>query len=246
MVDAEKLLFEITMTTPSNKKKTQNVAAAHMNEIKRSIDAELPTDEIKLASSSGKSTKKKRKIPVVFEFEADELEAAALTSGVAGEETVVQRTALDSDVGEASTSLSSKKSQKKARTAQGSAFDFITFQSKAAVLTPLFCKTKGNPSTLLYSKKKIQTPNSESKKVTFGLKNNKTAEFRKTDRSLLVSPDGSSRVPFDPQQKPKFGVLKSPPTPLSSSSKKIPKSNKASSSTPKSTPKTRPLAADFF
>uniref|UniRef100_A0A3Q1BKR5 Ribosomal RNA processing 1 n=1 Tax=Amphiprion ocellaris TaxID=80972 RepID=A0A3Q1BKR5_AMPOC len=93
---------------------------------------------------------------------------------------------------------------------------------------------------------KIQTPSSESKKVTFGLKNNKTAEFRKTDRSLLVSPDGSSRVPFDPQQKPKFGVLKSSPIPLSSSIKKTPKSNKTSSNTPKSTPKPRPLAADFF
>uniref|UniRef100_A0A3P8UFA9 Ribosomal RNA processing 1B n=1 Tax=Amphiprion percula TaxID=161767 RepID=A0A3P8UFA9_AMPPE len=246
MVDAEKLLFEITMTTPTKKKKIHNVAATHMNKIKRSIDAELPTDETQLVSSSRKSPKKKRKIPVTFEFEADELEAAAFSKGVAGEETVAKKTTLGSYVGEASTPLSSKKSKKKARTAQGSAFDFITFQSKAVVPTPLFCKTKGNPSTLLSSKKKIQNPSSESKKVTFGLKNNKTAEFRKTDRSLLVSPDGSSRVPFDPQQKPKFGVLKSSPIPLSSSIKKTPKSNKTSSNTPKSTPKLRPLAADFF
>lgn len=71
------------------------------------------------------------------------------------------------------------------------------------------------------------------------------AEFRKTDRSLLVSPDGSSRVPFDPQQKPKCGVLKSPLTLRSASAKKTP-NRKKSVSTPKSTPKRRPAAADFF
>uniref|UniRef100_A0A671XT42 Ribosomal RNA processing protein 1 homolog B-like n=1 Tax=Sparus aurata TaxID=8175 RepID=A0A671XT42_SPAAU len=88
---------------------------------------------------------------------------------------------------------------------------------------PTDATTPGKKKSKKKSLKKSQTPKSESKKVTFGLKNNKTAEFRKTDRSLLVSPDGSSRVPFDPQQKPKFGVLKSP-----------------------STPKRRPSAADFF
>ncbi|KAM8855011.1 ribosomal RNA processing protein 1 homolog B [Spinachia spinachia] len=114
-----------------------------------------------------------------------------------------------------------------------------TFQSNATVPRPLFCKTKGSNS------KKNQTPKSESKKVTFGLKNNKTAEFRKTDRSLLVSPDGSLRVPFDPKQKPKFGVLKTPPTLLSG--RKVPTVNrKIKMNTSKSTPKRRPSAADFF
>lgn len=71
------------------------------------------------------------------------------------------------------------------------------------------------------------------------------SEFRKTDRSLLVSPDGSSRVPFDPQQKPKFGVLKSP---VSIRVKKTPKKTSVGTpkSTAKSTPKRRPSAADFF
>uniref|UniRef100_I3J928 Ribosomal RNA processing protein 1 homolog A n=1 Tax=Oreochromis niloticus TaxID=8128 RepID=I3J928_ORENI len=71
------------------------------------------------------------------------------------------------------------------------------------------------------------------------------AEFRKTDRSLLVSPDGSSRVPFDPQQKPKFGVLKAPPTPLSANVKRTPAGNKKGG-TPRSTPKRRVVASDFF
>lgn len=71
------------------------------------------------------------------------------------------------------------------------------------------------------------------------------AEFKKTDRSLLVSPDGSSRVPFDPQQKPKFGVLKAPPTPLSANMKRTP-AGKKKGGAPKSTPKRRVVASDFF
>ncbi|KPP72739.1 ribosomal RNA processing protein 1A-like [Scleropages formosus] len=124
-------------------------------------------------------------------------------------------------------SASTKKPQKDKSVAGGQA-NFASFQSPS-VPVPLFCRTgKGSLTKQLFG-----TPCSESKKVTFGLKNNKTAEFRKTDRSLLVSPDGSSRVPFDPQQKPRFSVLKSP---LGAQMSK--KSH--------STTKRRPRAADFF
>uniref|UniRef100_UPI0037E82F83 ribosomal RNA processing protein 1 homolog B-like n=1 Tax=Semicossyphus pulcher TaxID=241346 RepID=UPI0037E82F83 len=253
VLDAEEPLCENTMTTPAKKKKKKAVkpaAAAQVDDIKDPLqvagseDAELQLGDSEVLSSSGKAAKKKKKkIPVVFEFEADELEAAASINGLAEEETNG-----GSDVGEPSTPLSTKKTKKKAKAKAkaSSGSDFITFQSNAGVPTPLFCKTKGGPRTPLSSKKKSLTPKSESKKVTFGLKNNKTAEFRKTDRSLLVSPDGSSRVPFDPQQKPKFGVLKSPPTPLSIRVKKTPKGKKSICNTPKSTPKRRPSAADFF
>uniref|UniRef100_F6R0J3 Ribosomal RNA processing 1B n=1 Tax=Xenopus tropicalis TaxID=8364 RepID=F6R0J3_XENTR len=64
----------------------------------------------------------------------------------------------------------------------------------------------------------------KSKKVTFSLNKNMTAEFKRTDRSLLVSPTGSSRVPFNPEQRPDHGVLK----------------------TPTSSPAPRARAADFF
>ncbi|XP_044221981.1 ribosomal RNA processing protein 1 homolog B-like isoform X1 [Thunnus albacares] len=224
--EEEKLLLDITTTTPTRKKKKSQKQAAG------GVDEE---DEAEAAPSSGKPTKKKRKIPVTFEYEADEMEAATSINGLAEEA---------ADVEEPFTPLSTKKSQKEAKTSSGS--DFVSFQNKAAVPTPLFCRTKGSPATpLSKKKKKSQTPKSESKKVTFGLKNNKTAEFRKTDRSLLVSPDGSSRVPFDPQQKPKCGVLKSPPTLRSASVKNTP-NRKKSLTTPKSTPKRRPSAADFF
>ncbi|XP_023648713.2 ribosomal RNA processing protein 1 homolog B [Paramormyrops kingsleyae] len=115
--------------------------------------------------------------------------------------------------------------------ADGAKLDFVKFQS-GAVPVPLFCrKSKGGRAT--FTKQVRRTPLSEFKKVTFGLKNNKTAEFRKTDRSLLVSPDGSSRVAFDPKQKPRFGVLKSPMTAQASKN--------SSSATQR-----RPCAADFF
>ncbi|XP_062862558.1 ribosomal RNA processing protein 1 homolog B-like [Trichomycterus rosablanca] len=113
--------------------------------------------------------------------------------------------------------------------------DLITFQGLVKPPTPLFCKTKpkSSPSTPLTGIKKFQTPTSETKKVTFGLRNNKTAEFRKTDKSLSVSPVGPSRVAFDPKKRPASGVLKSPM--VSPAVKRN-----------KTAPKRRATAADFF
>nr|XP_033473216.1 ribosomal RNA processing protein 1 homolog B isoform X2 [Epinephelus lanceolatus] len=234
-VDAEKVLFDITMTTPAKKQKKSAPAKVHdkdqtQSQVVGSVDEEPLLDDNERLSSSGKLDKRrKRKIPVIFEYEVDELQVAAWqATSLNGltKEPVGKMSKPSRDVGEPSTPLHTKKSQKKISSELVS--NFITFQSNASVPAPLFCKTKGSPSLPLLSKKKSRTPTAESKKVTFGLKNNKTAEFRKTDRSLLVSPDGSSRVPFDPEQKPKFGVLKSPPTQLSI--RKTPKVNKKSSS----------------
>ncbi|KAG7502228.1 ribosomal RNA processing 1-like B [Solea senegalensis] len=234
---------EITVTKPAKKKRTPVQAVEIRGEthvqMVDSVDTEIPQTESEVCSSR-KPNKKKRRIPVVFEFEADEVVASAQKNAAVNgfaEETLTKKEKPGNDVEEPPTPLSTKKSQKKVKN------DFITFQSNTLAPTPLFCRTKGSSSTPLSSKKTRQTPKSESKKVTFGLKNNKTAEFRKSDRSLLVSPDGSSRVPFDPEQKPKFGVLKSPPTPKST---KIKKTRKMSLKSAKVTPKRRPLAADFF
>ncbi|XP_029981188.1 ribosomal RNA processing protein 1 homolog B isoform X2 [Sphaeramia orbicularis] len=223
-------------TTPAKKKKPKNKLKSTEEE-----DGALPQQVVE--ADSNQTPKKKRKIPVVFEFEADEIEAAKASNGVAQEATAAKKAKVGADAETPDIPLSTKKSPKKVKNRMGTPQSFITFQDKTTVPTPLFCKTKGSPSTPLSSKKKCLTPKSGSKKVTFGLKNNKTAEFKKTDRSLLLSPDGSSRVPFDPEQKPKCGVLKSPPTPAV---RKTPTTKKKSCSTPKSTPKRRPSAADFF
>ncbi|XP_055733875.1 ribosomal RNA processing protein 1 homolog B-like isoform X1 [Salvelinus fontinalis] len=235
LTDAEVQLLEAATPTPLKKKKKSSGRVAQEPEtttVEESVSAEQPTDA-DLDTPLKKGKKKKRKVPVVIEVEAE-------VNGMAGG----KKSKLSNDSKELSTPVSAKKTQKMAPKKAGAESDFITFQNHATIPTPLFFKiSKGSPSTPLSSKKKklCRTPKSESKKVTFGLNKNKTAgspEFRKTDRSLLVSPEGSSRVPFDPQQKPLFGVLKSPEASLTKSSKKT-------KSTLKTTPK-RPTAADFF
>ncbi|XP_073420822.1 ribosomal RNA processing protein 1 homolog B-like isoform X2 [Dendrobates tinctorius] len=103
--------------------------------------------------------------------------------------------------------------------AQSTSQDFITFHKTKApnALYVKGSKSKGRP---------ISKVNCKSKKVTFSLNRNMTAEFKRTDRSLLVSPAGSSRVPFNPNQRPQHSVLKTP--------------------TPTRSPAPRAKAADFF
>lgn len=93
------------------------------------------------------------------------------------------------------------------RPAAAAAQDFITFQ-KPDVPKPVYVKgtkSRGRPIGA--------HTNCKSKKVTFSLNKNMTAEFKRTDRSLLVSPTGSSRVPFNPNQQPQHSVLKTPTPP---------------------------------
>lgn len=65
------------------------------------------------------------------------------------------------------------------------------------------------------------------------------AEFKKTDKSILVSPTGPSRVAFNPEQKPLHGVLK---TPTSSPISTLLGTKKPLTATPRR----RPTAMDFF
>ncbi|XP_035267815.1 ribosomal RNA processing protein 1 homolog A isoform X2 [Anguilla anguilla] len=186
-----------------------------------------------------KKRKRKKKATATQEDEATEEQETQVNGHVEEVEAAGKKAKQSSQSEEASTPTGTKKAQKKrkAKASSGTASDFMKFQSPI-VPTPLFCRqAKGSPSTPVSQKQLTLTPSSESKKVTFGLKNNQTAEFRKSDRSLMVSPDGSSRVPFDPQQKPLFGVLKSPAAmkPQATNDK-----NKNGSS------KGRPTAADFF
>uniref|UniRef100_A0A8C2N8T5 Ribosomal RNA processing protein 1 homolog B n=1 Tax=Cricetulus griseus TaxID=10029 RepID=A0A8C2N8T5_CRIGR len=118
--------------------------------------------------------------------------------------------------------------------------DFVKFDTHF-LPKPLFFRKAKSSSAISPQGSAVQmniTPSS-SKKVTFGLNKNMTAEFRKTDKSILVSPTGLSRVAFNPEQRPLHGVLK---TPTSS-----PASTPVSAmKLPATTPKRRPRAADFF
>uniref|UniRef100_A0A8C8U9N4 Ribosomal RNA processing 1B n=1 Tax=Peromyscus maniculatus bairdii TaxID=230844 RepID=A0A8C8U9N4_PERMB len=118
--------------------------------------------------------------------------------------------------------------------------DFVKFDTRF-LPKPLFFRKAKSKSAVLPQGPAVQlnkTPSS-SKKVTFGLNRNMTAEFKKTDKSILVSPTGFSRVAFNPEQRPLHGVLKSP----ASSPASTPLSTLK---LPATTPKRRPRAADFF
>uniref|UniRef100_A0A8B9QA91 RRP1B protein n=1 Tax=Apteryx owenii TaxID=8824 RepID=A0A8B9QA91_APTOW len=107
--------------------------------------------------------------------------------------------------GETSTTLSPLK-KKKAKTGS----DFVKFEKSTLPKPVFFRKAKGTISSTRTSMQLNKLQSSGSKKVTFGLNKNMTAEFKKTDKSILVSPEGPSRVAFNPEQKPPHGVLKSP------------------------------------
>ncbi|XP_015491643.1 ribosomal RNA processing protein 1 homolog B isoform X2 [Parus major] len=116
--------------------------------------------------------------------------------------------------------------------------DFVKFEKSTVPKAVFFRKARSTISSTRTSMQlnKLQTPS--SKKVTFGLNKNMTAEFKKTDKSILVSPEGPSRVAFNPEQKPRHGVLKSPTvTPAKEPQIKRPFTLSA---------KKRPAAVDFF
>ncbi|XP_076975137.1 ribosomal RNA processing protein 1 homolog B isoform X3 [Tamandua tetradactyla] len=118
--------------------------------------------------------------------------------------------------------------------------DFVKFDTPF-LPKPLFFRKAKSSAAVSSLNPVIQlnkTPPS-AKKVTFGLNRNMTAEFRKTDKSLLVSPTGPSRVAFNPEQRPLHGVLKTPSRSPSSTAL-APKRPLAAP------PKRRPTAMDFF
>ncbi|TFK05590.1 Ribosomal RNA processing protein 1-like protein B [Platysternon megacephalum] len=123
--------------------------------------------------------------------------------------------------------------KKKAKTGN----DFVKFEKTTLPKPVFFRKAKGSLSSTRASMQLNKLQCSSSKKVTFGLNKNMTAEFKKTDKSILVSPEGASRVAFNPKQKPPHGVLKSPGTPTGEPQMK------KSFVTPA---KKRPTAMDFF
>uniref|UniRef100_A0A8C8XXF8 Ribosomal RNA processing 1B n=1 Tax=Panthera leo TaxID=9689 RepID=A0A8C8XXF8_PANLE len=119
--------------------------------------------------------------------------------------------------------------------------DFVRFDTPFLPKPLFFRKAKSSSASAVSVRPAGQvhkTPSS-SKKVTFGLNRNTTAEFKKTDKSILVSPTGPSRVAFNPEQRPLHGVLKT----ATGSPTGAPLGTKKPLS---ATPKRRPTAMDFF
>lgn len=173
---------------------------------------------MKVFSQNAATLKKKRKVKEVL----NSVEA----NGVL--ETVCKKSKKES--GAALSPLKKKKAK------PGS--DFVKFEKSTVPKAVFFRKARSAISSTRTSLQlnKLQSPS--CKKVTFGLNKNMTAEFKKTDKSILVSPEGPSRVAFNPEQKPRHGVLKSPTvTPAKEPQVKRPFAMSA---------KKRPTAVDFF
>ncbi|NXH94693.1 RRP1B protein, partial [Pachycephala philippinensis] len=174
---------------------------------------------MKVSSQNAATLKKKRKVKEVL----NSVEANG----------VLETACKKSRKVESSAALSPLK-KKKAK--PGS--DFVKFEKSTVPKAVFFRKARSAISSTRTSMQlnKLQSPS--SKKVTFGLNKNMTAEFKKTDKSILVSPEGPSRVAFNPEQKPRHGVLKSPKvTPAKEPQMKRPFTMSA---------KKRPAAVDFF
>ncbi|NXD81803.1 RRP1B protein, partial [Halcyon senegalensis] len=173
----------------------------------------------KVSSNKAATLKKKRKIKEVL----NSVEANG----------VLETACEKSRKGESSTVLSSFK-KKKAKLGN----EFVKFEKSTLPKPVFFRKARSTISSTRASLQMNKLQSSSSKKVTFGLNKNMTAEFKKTDKSILVSPEGPSRVAFNPEQKPHHGVLKSPTgTPAGEPRKKKPFTISA---------KKRPTAVDFF
>lgn len=162
------------------KKKKKTEPAVDEPEPSAHQELELP------ALSPAGNMKKKRQKPVP----AEQIHPVKKKRRVRDEDVKVNGHACETS-GKRPKLLSAEERQIKPR-------QFLLRQKKAPA--PLFCKAAG----YMLSKKILP------KKVRFGLKNNKTMEFRKSDRSSRVGVASQARVPFDPSRTPKTSVLKSP------------------------------------
>ncbi|XP_074889717.1 ribosomal RNA processing protein 1 homolog B isoform X2 [Buteo buteo] len=174
---------------------------------------------MKVPSQKAATLKKKRKVKEML----NSVEANG----------VLETACKKSRKGESSAALSSLK-KKKAKPGT----DFVKFEKSTLPKPVFFRKARSTISSTRASMQLNKLQSSSSKKVTFGLNKNMTAEFKKTDKSILVSPEGPSRVAFNPEQKPRHGVLKSPTgTPAGEPQMKKPFTVSA---------KKRPATMDFF
>ncbi|NXK86389.1 RRP1B protein, partial [Formicarius rufipectus] len=176
-------------------------------------------ERMKVSSQNAATLKKKRKVKEVL----NSVEANGILETACKKSRKVESSAALSPL-------------KKKKAKPGS--DFVKFEKTSLPKAVFFRKARSaisSPRTSLQLNK-LQSPS--SKKVTFGLNKNMTAEFKKTDKSILVSPEGPSRVAFNPEQKPRHGVLKAPTaTPAREPQVKKPFTMSA---------KKRPAAVDFF
>ncbi|OXB58614.1 hypothetical protein ASZ78_007608 [Callipepla squamata] len=212
---AEEVYPSVTPLIPKAGKKKQKAGSALLNgetvlqqtdlksikegSLSRDVDSESePSRKVKL--------KKKTKLVALEGIEVSNKKAATLKKKRKVEANGIVETACKKSRKEESSTALLPLKKKKAKPGN----DFIKFEKSTVPKGLLFRKARSTISSTRASIQLNKLQSSSSKKVTFGLNKNTTAEFKKTDKSILVSPEGPSRVAFNPAQKPRHGVLKSP------------------------------------
>ncbi|OXB79556.1 UNVERIFIED_CONTAM: hypothetical protein H355_000372 [Colinus virginianus] len=219
---AEEVYPSVTPLIPKAGKKKQKAGSALLNgetvlqqtDLKSNKEGSLSRDVDSESEPSRKvKLKKKAKLVALEGIEVSNKKAATLKKKRKVKEVlnsveangIVETACKRSRKEESSTALLPLK-KKKAKPGN----DFIKFEKSTVPKGLLFRKARSTISSTRASIQLNKLQSSSSKKVTFGLNKNTTAEFKKTDKSILVSPEGPSRVAFNPAQKPRHGVLKSP------------------------------------
>ncbi|XP_015739153.1 ribosomal RNA processing protein 1 homolog B [Coturnix japonica] len=182
-------------------------------DLKSNKEGPLPRAVDSGSEPSGKVKLKKTKLVALEGIEVSNQKAAILKKKRKVKEVLnsvetngILETACKKSRKEESSPALSPLKKKKAK--QGS--DFVKFEKSTVPKALVFRKARSTISSTRASIPLNKLQSSSSKKVTFGLNKNMTAEFKKTDKSILVSPEGPSRVAFNPARKPRHGVLKSP------------------------------------
>ncbi|KAG1949932.1 ribosomal RNA processing protein 1 A [Pimephales promelas] len=179
--DSQETPKSVRKTLIKKKKKQQRDPAVVQPEPSANGDAQVP------APSTGGNMKKKK----MKSGPAEQIQSAKKKRRVKDED--VQENGQAGETSGKRPKLTREAGEHRLKPQQ-----FVLRQKKAPA--PLFCKAAG----YMLSKKILP------KKVRFGLKNNKTMEFRKSDRSSRVGVASQASVPFDPARTPKSSVLKSP------------------------------------
>ncbi|NWW51913.1 RRP1B protein, partial [Pedionomus torquatus] len=247
--ETEDMSPSVTVLTPKVVKKKQKAGAVLVNGDTCLQQIDMKSNKGTLSEDGGSESAPSRKVKLKTKTKPVGLEGMKVSSQKAA--TLKKKRKVKEVLNSVEANGALETACKKSRKVESSAAlsplkkkkgkpgsDFVKFEKPTVPKGIFFRKARSTISSTRASMQLNKLQPSSSKKVTFGLNKNMTAEFKKTDKSILVSPEGPSRVAFNPEQKPRHGVLKSPTgTPAGQPQMKKPFTIAA---------KKRPTAVDFY
>ncbi|XP_074015335.1 ribosomal RNA processing protein 1 homolog B isoform X1 [Numenius arquata] len=219
--EAEDVSPSVTALTPKGMRKKQKAGAVLVNGDTPLQQTDMKSNKGTLSEDAGSESAPSRKVTLKTKTKLVGLEGMKVSSQKAA--TLKKKRKVKEVLNSVEANGVLETACKKSRKVESSAAlsplkkkkgkpgsDFVKFEKPTVPKGVFFRKARSTISSTRSSMQLNKLQSSSSKKVTFGLNKNMTAEFKKTDKSILVSPEGPSRVAFNPEQKPRHGVLKSP------------------------------------